>query len=87
MGLPGKRLSSSSKRRRASHFALKKKVLVACKKCQKEIVPHTVCLTCGTYKSREVVAMKMPKTKAKPVAHVHEEKKEPKKETKKETKK
>lgn len=63
MGLPGKRLSSSSKRRRASHFALKKKVLVTCKKCQKEIIPHTVCVTCGTYKDRSVVAVKMPKTK------------------------
>jgi len=67
MGLPGKKLPSSSKRRRASHFALKKAVLVKCKQCKKEIVPHRVCASCGTYKSREVIALKMQKLKATPV--------------------
>jgi len=78
MGLPGKRLSSSSKRRRAAHFALKKQVLVACPKCKKEIVPHQACRTCGTYKTREVIAMKMPKSRTRHAAHDHteEEKKE-----------
>ncbi|MBI4253025.1 50S ribosomal protein L32 [Candidatus Uhrbacteria bacterium] len=63
MGLPGKRLSSSSKRRRASHFAMKKRVLVACPQCKKAMAPHRVCVSCGTYKMREIVAPKA-RTKA-----------------------
>ncbi len=61
MGLPGKRLSRSSKRRRAAHFSLKKKVFVACGQCKKEIMPHTACPFCGTYKAREVLALRVPK--------------------------
>ncbi|MDP2656547.1 MAG: 50S ribosomal protein L32 [bacterium] len=55
MGLPGKKLSKSSKRRRAAHFALDQMQLVACKKCSKPILPHRACVYCGTYKSRQVI--------------------------------
>ncbi|MDD5043857.1 MAG: 50S ribosomal protein L32 [Patescibacteria group bacterium] len=55
MGLPGHRRTSSDKRRRASHFALKKRNLVACQQCKKEIIPHRVCPYCGTYAGRQVV--------------------------------
>lgn len=61
MGLPGKRLSSSSKRRRAAHFALDKKVFVACSQCKKDIMPHRTCPFCGTYKARSIVDIKLPK--------------------------
>ncbi len=74
MGLPGKRLSRSSKRRRASHFALKKAILVACLKCKKMILPHRACSYCGVYKGREVVKMKLPKTTQKHEAHTDEKK-------------
>ncbi len=63
MGLPGKRLSRSSKRRRASHFALSKKQLAACSKCKRAIAPHRACPYCGTYKSREVLKLRVPKLK------------------------
>ncbi|MBI4272546.1 50S ribosomal protein L32 [Candidatus Uhrbacteria bacterium] len=59
MGLPGKRLSRSSKRRRASHFALKKQVFVKCAHCSKPILPHRVCPSCGTYKGRSVLVPKV----------------------------
>jgi large subunit ribosomal protein L32 len=63
MALPGHRLTSSSKRRRASHFALKKNQLVSCPKCNEPILPHHACPVCGTYKGREIVKLKIKKQK------------------------
>ena len=71
MGLPGKRLSRSSKRRRAAHFALDKKVLVECPKCKKPVLSHRACLNCGTYKQREVIVMSSPVAKVAAPAHDH----------------
>ncbi|MDO8490110.1 MAG: 50S ribosomal protein L32 [bacterium] len=67
MGLPGKRLSRSSKRRRASHFSLKKQSFVVCPKCEKNVIPHRACSNCGTYKGREVLKLKTLKLKNTPV--------------------
>lgn len=61
MALSGKRLSRSSKRRRASHFALAKKQLTACSKCKRNIASHRACPYCGTYKSREVTKLRTPR--------------------------
>jgi len=65
MGLPGHRRTSSHKRRRASHFALKKATLSACLKCKKPVLPHHVCIFCGTYSGREALKIKQPKKKKK----------------------
>ena len=65
MGLPGHRRTSSHKRRRASHFALKKTNLSACSKCGKAVLPHNVCEFCGTYGKKEVVKVKIKKAKKK----------------------
>ncbi|MBI2484100.1 50S ribosomal protein L32 [Candidatus Uhrbacteria bacterium] len=64
MGLPGKRLSRSSKRRRASHFALAKRVFVKCSHCAKPIMPHRVCAYCGHYKEKEIVPLRVKKASA-----------------------
>jgi len=77
MGLPGKRLSRSSKRRRAAHFALSPKTLTECKKCAKPTLPHHACAYCGTYKGRTVVRLKV-KTARKPAEQQKEQKEEKK---------
>jgi large subunit ribosomal protein L32 len=63
MGLPAKKSSRSSKRRRASHFALKKMEMSSCSHCKKKILPHKVCPFCGYYAGREIIKIKI-KTKA-----------------------
>lgn len=65
MGLPGHRRTSSHKRRRASHFALKKLSLASCGKCKKAVLPHTACAFCGTYQGRQVLKIKTQNVKAK----------------------
>jgi large subunit ribosomal protein L32 len=37
------------------HIFLKPPLFVACKKCGKQVLPHTLCENCGTYRNREVV--------------------------------
>ncbi|MFH1192392.1 MAG: 50S ribosomal protein L32 [bacterium] len=58
MALQSQRRTKSSKKRRASHFALKKKQLAKCPKCGKAIKPHCVCGFCGTYKGKEAIKIK-----------------------------
>jgi len=65
MGLPGHRRTSSHKKRRASHFALKKINLCFCSKCGKAVLPHNVCGFCGTYGEKEAVKIKLKKAKKK----------------------
>lgn len=61
MGLPSQKRTKSSKRRRASHFALKKTSLHACPKCGKPKQPHHACAFCGTYKGKAILAIKTKK--------------------------
>ncbi|MFH1047890.1 MAG: 50S ribosomal protein L32 [Patescibacteria group bacterium] len=60
MALPGHRRTSSHKRRRASHFALKKTTLAVCPKCKQPKMPHKVCANCGTYAGRQVLELDSP---------------------------
>jgi large subunit ribosomal protein L32 len=60
MGLPGHRRTSSHKRRRAAHFALKKLVLAQCPKCKEPMMPHRACPSCGTYAGRKVLKLGSP---------------------------
>ncbi|PIT87710.1 MAG: 50S ribosomal protein L32 [Candidatus Magasanikbacteria bacterium CG10_big_fil_rev_8_21_14_0_10_40_10] len=54
MPVPAKRRSSSQKRRRSAHQALKVGSYKLCEKCQKPVFPHRACAKCGTYKGRTV---------------------------------
>ncbi len=56
MGLPGHRRTSSHKRRRAAHFALKAVSTAVCSNCKAPVLPHRVCEACGWYKGRLVDA-------------------------------
>ena len=55
MGLQSQKRTKSSKKRRASHFALIKVKLSECSHCKKPIRPHHACANCGYYKGREVI--------------------------------
>ena len=55
MSVPKKRTTKSRRDKRRLHIFLKKPVLVKCKKCGKEVLPHTVCSFCGYYKGKEVI--------------------------------
>jgi len=57
MGLPGHRRTSSHKRRRAAHFALKTTASNLCPKCKKPVRPHRMCAFCGTYKGKQVLSV------------------------------
>lgn len=68
MGLPGHRRTSSHKRRRAAHFALKKLALTVCPKCKAPAMPHRACPSCGTYAGRTVRKLASPLAKTKKAA-------------------
>ncbi|MBI4262242.1 50S ribosomal protein L32 [Candidatus Uhrbacteria bacterium] len=63
MALPGHRRTSGDKRRRASHFALKKVQTTSCAQCKKAVLPHHACQFCGTYVGRAVLKISAPKKK------------------------
>jgi large subunit ribosomal protein L32 len=58
MPVPAKRRPRSEARRGRSHQALKKINLGKCPKCGKEVLPHTACAFCGTYKGKTVLKLK-----------------------------
>ncbi len=55
MAVPKQHRSKSRQKQRRMHEFLVSKKLVACKKCAKPVVPHTMCENCGTYKNKMVV--------------------------------
>lgn len=63
MGLPGQKRGKTSKRMRAAHFALRRVKLIKCSKCNKPVLPHHVCLNCGTYRGRNVLHLEAKLTK------------------------
>ena len=57
MAVPFRRTSKTKKRMRRTH--LKKEVpgLTVCPNCGAPIKPHRVCVSCGYYKNKEVIAV------------------------------
>ena len=74
MSVPAKRRARSQKRRRASHFALKRVKTVLCPRCKKPKLPHAVCVFCGSYKKHEVLKSKLDKKEEKKLAKQKERK-------------
>jgi len=58
MRTPTQKRTTSSKKRRASHFALKNVQVGVCSNCQKPVRSHCVCLACGFYKGKAVLTLK-----------------------------
>ncbi len=65
MSVPKKKRTRGSKKRRASHFALKKTKTVLCSKCKRAKLPHQVCTFCGSYKGKDVIKSKLDKKEEK----------------------
>ena len=58
MPLPKRQHSKQRGRKRRTHDALKLRSLHRCPQCQKPILSHRVCPSCGYYKGRQVVTIK-----------------------------
>jgi large subunit ribosomal protein L32 len=58
MGLPSKRRTKSSKRRRASHFSLSANTLGTCASCGSAVRPHHLCVACGAYRGQTILVVK-----------------------------
>lgn len=55
--LPKKKRTQARKGRRRSHFHLQPVTLTQCPQCRSPKPPYQVCLTCGYYGGREVIAV------------------------------
>jgi len=55
MAVPKQRKTKSRRNQRRMHIFIKQPNLVACPKCGKLILPHTVCPYCGYYKGKMVI--------------------------------
>ena len=55
MGLPSKQRTRTSKRDRASHFALKPATTGKCPACGATVQSHVACPACGAYRGRSVI--------------------------------
>ncbi|MEK7634353.1 MAG: 50S ribosomal protein L32 [Patescibacteria group bacterium] len=45
--------------RRRSHLALKPSQIYVCSNCKAPVMPHRICITCGSYKGKIVKAPKL----------------------------
>ncbi|MBI4200048.1 MAG: 50S ribosomal protein L32 [Chloroflexi bacterium] len=55
--LPKKKRNHARQGKRWSHVALRAISLALCPQCRSPKPPHRVCLTCGYYRGRQVVAV------------------------------
>lgn len=55
MAVPTKKKSKSKRDMRRSHDHIKMPNLSRCPKCHEPILPHHVCLSCGTYKGKTII--------------------------------
>ena len=55
MAVPKQHRSKSRQGQRRMHLFIKAPNLIACAKCGKEVLPHTLCMNCGTYRGKELI--------------------------------
>ena len=59
MAVPKSKVSKQRRdKRRSAHWKLETPNITACPNCNEYRLPHRACKACGTYKNREVVAVK-----------------------------
>ena len=54
-----KRMSRARRNSRRAHDALTAPTLVPCPQCTEMRPPHQVCLSCGTYKGKEILNIEL----------------------------
>jgi large subunit ribosomal protein L32 len=54
-GVPKKRHTSGSRNQRRMHLKARTFSVTLCKKCGKDVMPHTVCANCGYYKDSMIL--------------------------------
>ncbi|MCP4666507.1 MAG: 50S ribosomal protein L32 [Deltaproteobacteria bacterium] len=55
MAVPKKKKSKSKRDMRRSHHAVKAPNVVMCPQCHEPVLPHHICLECGTYKGKTII--------------------------------
>lgn len=58
MAHPKHKISKARRDKRRTHKKLSMPNIILCPQCQEPRLPHRVCLSCGTYNGREVLAIK-----------------------------
>lgn len=57
MANPTNKTSKARTRKRRTHKVLSAANVAVCPQCHEPKLPHRACMSCGTYKGREVVAI------------------------------
>jgi len=55
MAVPKQRKTKSRRNQRRMHIFIETPKLTLCVKCNKPVLPHSVCSACGYYKGEEVI--------------------------------
>ncbi len=55
MPVPKKKKSKSKRDMRRSHDSIKLPNTATCPQCHEPVLPHHVCLECGTYNGRTII--------------------------------
>jgi large subunit ribosomal protein L32 len=58
MANPKHKISRARRDKRRAHHALATPTLTLCPQCREPKLPHRVCLSCGTYRGRDVIPVK-----------------------------
>ncbi len=62
---PKRRHSNTRTRLRRAHDSLKGQIANACPQCGAARIPHCVCSSCGFYRGRQVIAIRVKEAKKK----------------------
>ena len=57
MALPKRKHSKARRDKSRTHWKLKRLSLTKCPQCAQPLLPHRACLSCGTYRGRQVLVV------------------------------